>query len=421
VCRSLDEAHALGIIHRDLKPTNIHLEPGPGGDEVVKVLDFGIAKILQSSELDSTDLTSAGQMIGTLDYMSPEQMVGSGITGQTDQYTLGIVMYEMVAGQRPFADADSAVAVLAQMLKTNPPPLIQRAPVPPAFDQIVMRCLERESKDRYPDVRALGTALDIVLGDIEAEVSEVTRAVSTVAEVTRALSSGSDALHTLPFDRDADPHEAATVLATGDALNEAATVMSSEVPDDEDHTVIGSARGRAQAQRLGTASEVLRAAPSVHVHPSIGVAPAATTQTTAPFLPSRAKPQLPPPSAAPAASTPPPVYGAPPPAFGAPASSGPPPGPAPQNYVQGYGPPPGAFGTPPPGAYGSPPGPFNAMPQPHYGAPPQPPYGGPMAPYGVRPYDMAASAAREATIRRIVWIVVLAAGTIVGIALATQL
>src|SRR5262249_25503224 len=73
VCNSLAEAHALGIIHRDLKPTNIHLEPGPDGEQHAKVLDFGIAKILQEGEIDSSDLTHAGQMIGTLDYMSPEQ------------------------------------------------------------------------------------------------------------------------------------------------------------------------------------------------------------------------------------------------------------------------------------------------------------------------------------------------------------
>ncbi|MBA2542766.1 MAG: serine/threonine protein kinase, partial [Deltaproteobacteria bacterium] len=79
-CESLAEAHALGIVHRDLKPANIFLCKAPHPD-FVKVLDFGIAKILQSSSFDSTDLTTAGQMIGTLDYMSPEQMVGGVCTG----------------------------------------------------------------------------------------------------------------------------------------------------------------------------------------------------------------------------------------------------------------------------------------------------------------------------------------------------
>src|SRR5262249_49333991 len=120
VCSSLAEAHALGIVHRDLKPTNIHLEPGPGGDDVVKVLDFGIAKILRDSGFDSAELTNAGQMIGTLDYMSPEQMVGGECTATSDIYTLGVVMYEMIAGKRPFHDVNSAAAALAAALTTTP-------------------------------------------------------------------------------------------------------------------------------------------------------------------------------------------------------------------------------------------------------------------------------------------------------------
>ena len=92
--------------------------------DFVKVLDFGIAKILRGSDFDAADITNAGQMIGTLDYMSPEQMVGGGVTGQTDIYTLGIVMYEMIAGTRPFPEAKTAAAALAAMLKLMPTPLL---------------------------------------------------------------------------------------------------------------------------------------------------------------------------------------------------------------------------------------------------------------------------------------------------------
>src|ERR1043166_7832949 len=92
VCNSLIEAHALGIIHRDLKPTNIHLEPHGPDDDLVKVLDFGIAKIVHESDIDSTDLTHAGQMIGTLDYMSREQMVVGMCRPPSDITPLGVVM-----------------------------------------------------------------------------------------------------------------------------------------------------------------------------------------------------------------------------------------------------------------------------------------------------------------------------------------
>src|SRR5690349_5495064 len=78
VCDSLEEAHARGIVHRDLKPTNIHLESKDNDNDFVKVLDFGIAKILRGGDFDSADITNAGQMIGTIDYMSPEQMVEIG-------------------------------------------------------------------------------------------------------------------------------------------------------------------------------------------------------------------------------------------------------------------------------------------------------------------------------------------------------
>ncbi|MDB4956785.1 MAG: serine/threonine protein kinase [Myxococcales bacterium] len=166
VCDSLAEAHALGIVHRDLKPTNIHLEPHEGSDDFVKVLDFGIAKILKGGALDNADLTNAGQMIGTLDYMPPEQMVGGSCTGASDLYTLGIVMYEMISGRLPYAEASSAGSALAAMLKP-PPPLSSRTFVPPELERIVMRCLERKIELRYASAEELASALDGLLAHPE--------------------------------------------------------------------------------------------------------------------------------------------------------------------------------------------------------------------------------------------------------------
>jgi len=162
VCSSLSEAHALGIIHRDLKPANIHLENRGGNPDFVKVLDFGIAKIMRESDLDSTELTQAGQMIGTFDYMAPEQMVGGQCTAATDIYTLGIVLYEMVTGQRPFADAASPTAMLAALL-TQDPPALDVPGAPSDLDRILRRCLEREPQNRYADVDELAADLDRLL------------------------------------------------------------------------------------------------------------------------------------------------------------------------------------------------------------------------------------------------------------------
>jgi serine/threonine-protein kinase len=159
VCSSLAEAHAAGIVHRDLKPANIHLETQGNDTDFVKVLDFGIAKIVQGNGPEHNELTQAGTMIGTVDYMSPEQMVGGEMTPGSDIYTLGIVMYEMITGRTPFADAQTATAILAAVLTRTPEPLSSHVRVPGALDQIVARCLEREPNNRFMDATELADAL----------------------------------------------------------------------------------------------------------------------------------------------------------------------------------------------------------------------------------------------------------------------
>ncbi len=173
VCSSLVEAHERGIVHRDLKPANIHLQERDGQPDFVKVLDFGIAKVLHGSELEASELTIAGQMIGTFDYMAPEQMLGGTIGAPCDLYTLGVVMYEMIAGRLPYADATNPTQLLAMLLTTAPARLMELAPVPPALERIVMRCLERESQDRYQSAAELAGELDRVLAGVAPE--EATR------------------------------------------------------------------------------------------------------------------------------------------------------------------------------------------------------------------------------------------------------
>jgi serine/threonine-protein kinase len=166
VCSSLAEAHTQGIVHRDLKPANIHLETHGDDPDFVKVLDFGIAKIVQGNGPEHNELTQAGQMIGTLDYMSPEQMVGGEMTPRSDIYTLGVVIYEMISGRTPFSSAQNATAMLAAVLTRAPDPLSQYAAVPPALEQIIARCLEREPPNRFADIHELTDALAGVTGDL---------------------------------------------------------------------------------------------------------------------------------------------------------------------------------------------------------------------------------------------------------------
>jgi serine/threonine-protein kinase len=174
VCSSLVEAHALGIIHRDLKPANIHLERRGDADDYVKVIDFGIAKVLEDSVLENIELTAAGQMIGTYDYMSPEQLVGGELTPASDLYTLGVVMYEMISGVRPYPDVQGPASMLGAVLTKQPPSLASLCEVPPELDALVMRCLERDPDDRFASASQVADALDRVGADpAELEVTQI--------------------------------------------------------------------------------------------------------------------------------------------------------------------------------------------------------------------------------------------------------
>jgi serine/threonine-protein kinase len=167
VCSSLIEAHALGVVHRDLKPANIHLEHRGGRPDFVKVLDFGIVKVLDDSELDEdAEITRVGQAIGTLEYMSPEQIVGGQVDRRTDLYTLGVVAYEMITGRRPFADATGPTGLMTALMTRAPVPpstLFHRDCLPAAVDRLILRCLARDPQDRYADASELAAALDDIL------------------------------------------------------------------------------------------------------------------------------------------------------------------------------------------------------------------------------------------------------------------
>ncbi|MBX3162791.1 MAG: protein kinase [Deltaproteobacteria bacterium] len=204
VCESLAEAHGLGVVHRDLKPENIHLEPAPEPD-FVKVLDFGIAKVLRGSELDGAgeELTKHNEVVGTFDYVSPEQIMGETDSGQSDLYTLGVVMYEMLTGTRPFAHATGA-ALLAAIVTTTPTPPSVRVPGTPAeLDAVVLRCLEHEPPRRYQDVGELAAALDVLL---DGQDEGATRNIS-VADLARPRRGEP------PADTDEHPGDEATLVS----------------------------------------------------------------------------------------------------------------------------------------------------------------------------------------------------------------
>ncbi len=146
VCDALAYAHQQSIVHRDIKPANIMIT----NTNQVKVTDFGIAKVL----LAGADATRSGsQIIGTPLYMSPEQILGSEVDARTDIYSLGVMLYEMVAGKPPFLEGN----IEYHHLHTMPPPMNDS--VPQAIREIVMKCLEKNPEDRFQAISELGDAL----------------------------------------------------------------------------------------------------------------------------------------------------------------------------------------------------------------------------------------------------------------------
>ena len=160
MCSALALAHRNAVIHRDLKPQNIMVTEDSEGNEVPKILDFGIAKTF---EPDSTALTATGTVIGTPQYMSPEQAKGMEVDMRSDLYSLGIILYEMLVGKVPFDD-NSVPAVLVKHLSEMPaPPRQLRAGLSPALEAVVLRTLEKDPENRYQSAEELSQGLEQAL------------------------------------------------------------------------------------------------------------------------------------------------------------------------------------------------------------------------------------------------------------------
>ncbi len=166
VARALGAAHQVGVVHRDVKPDNLFLVRRGAERDFIKVLDFGVAKLM--TPIGDLPLTSTveGTIVGTPAYMAPEQANGLGADARTDQYALGCVLYEMLAGHPPFSGT-SFGQLVAKVLTEPAPPLPGRTPaderIPAALRTVVLRCLAKDPVDRFRDMAALEAALAAAL------------------------------------------------------------------------------------------------------------------------------------------------------------------------------------------------------------------------------------------------------------------
>jgi eukaryotic-like serine/threonine-protein kinase len=285
MCSSLEEAHTLGIVHRDLKPENIYLEHRPGNPEFVKILDFGIAKVMRgdgSSGIGgdmSPQLTATGQTLGTLEYMSPEQLMGKPLDGRSDIYGLGVVAFEMLTGRLPFPDAVGPAALISAQLKKIPPTPSQiktRGGVPPEVDRLILKMLAKDKNQRFRDAAELRTAVEDILSDAGRPSS------------VRAASSPSSAGPSSPSPspsraQSSSPSPPPSGQGAAERQARSSWVVPSHPPQQPPSSgpvmsggALGHARGQEAPQRPGQAGQPMSMSPLVITARSASPPPAPT-------------------------------------------------------------------------------------------------------------------------------------------------
>jgi serine/threonine-protein kinase len=295
-CVAMAEAHGSGIVHRDLKPSNLFLTTAAHGPPLLKVMDFGISKLLAVEE--QTELTSTETTLGTPSYMAPEQLVSAKtITPRADVWSLGVILYRLVAGQLPFQAPNPTALAIA--IATEPPmPLAVAAPwVPKEIVDTVMAALERDPARRIPDVITFGRRIE-KLGTGTFKFAQAIERLPPARGSDPAVRAGatSPMEQTLQIGAEGGP--------TASSWEGKLRASSGATPPPKSHALVWVGVGLAAAALVvgGTASVYV--ARTSRQRPSPPVAVASTPPPAAEPTPSAAPPEPPPPLADPSTSAP---------------------------------------------------------------------------------------------------------------------
>jgi Serine/threonine protein kinase len=190
VCEALEAAHREGIIHRDLKPENLWIARPKHGESFMKVLDFGIAKLIEPEA--ATSITKTGTIMGTPQYMSPEQCTGRGVDHRADIYALGVIIFQIFCGRLPF-EGESVAEIMSDHLTKAPPRPGELAAVSPAMESLLLSCLDKNPANRPASAAELGLRLKdaaVVGGVVTAMQAPFRRTDEASAATKKGFATG---------------------------------------------------------------------------------------------------------------------------------------------------------------------------------------------------------------------------------------